>query len=472
MDIQEKILAKNIKEAKDTTFGSDHLLSVVKNYADYKTAVPIRDYEKLSSYVNSIIDGKPDVLWPGRPIYFAKTSGTISGTKYIPITNQSIHNHIDAARNILLRYIANTGNSSFVNGKMIFLSGSPEMEKTGNIRTGRLSGTVNHHVPAYLRSNQLPTYKVNCIEDWETKLDGIVEQTVNENMTLVSGIPPWVQMYFDKLLEVSGKQPGELFPNLSLFVHGCVNYQPYKEKLERSIGNTVDTLETYPASEGFIAFQDTMDQEGLLLNVSSGIFFEFVPVQEIFSENPQRLSLGEVKVGEDYAIILTTNAGLWAYDIGDTVRFVSIDPWRIVVTGRTKHFISAFGEHVLAEEVQRALMDTAAVYKVQVVEFTVAPQVNPESGEPYHEWFIEFDQNPQDLNKFALDVDERLQGMNSYYKDLIIGKVLQPLKLRVMKRNAFIDHMRSIGKLGAQNKLPRLANDRGFIDGLDKWIAE
>ena len=408
----------------------------------------------LLPYIHLVKEGRHNVLWKGLPIYFAKTSGTTSGIKYIPISKDSISNHINTARNALLCYMASTGNTAFSDGKMIFLSGSPELERVGGIPTGRLSGIVNHHIPGYLRTNQLPSYETNCIEDWETKLDKIVEETIGQDMTLISGIPPWVQMYFDRLTELKGVPIGELFPHFSVLVHGGVNFEPYKHRLFDSIGRKVDTIETFPASEGFFAFQDSREEEGLLLNTNSGIFFEFIPAAEFGKENPLRLSLKEVKAGENYAIVVSTNAGLWVYSLGDMVRFISVDPYRLIVTGRIKHFISAFGEHVIGEEVEYSLMKAAEEAGLHITEFTVAPMIQQEKGKSYHEWFVEFDGGPLDLAAFAGQVDHHLREKNIYYDDLITGNILQPLKIRSVKKNGFIDYMKSVGKLGVRIKYP------------------
>lgn len=469
---QEGILKDLLKVGKLTEFGKAHSLDKVNTYDEFKQAVPIRDYESFKPFIEKIKEGKHNILWKGKPIYLAKTSGTTSGVKYIPITKESIPNHINTARNALLCYMSETGNSSFADGKLIFLSGSPELERVGGIPTGRLSGIVNHHVPSYLRSNQLPSYETNCIEDWETKLDKIVDETINQDMTLISGIPPWVQMYFDRLTQRSGKKIKELFPNFSVLVHGGVNFDPYKAKLFDSIGQKIDSIETFPASEGFFAFQDSQKEEGLLLNTNSGIFFEFVPAAEIFSENPTRLSLHQVKAGENYALIITNNAGLWGYNIGDTVKFLSTNPYRLVVTGRTKHFISAFGEHVISEEVEQSLLKAAGEENVHITEFTVAPMIQQGEGKSYHEWFIEFQNEPANLESFALKVDQNLRGKNIYYDDLITGNILQPLQVRLVKKNGFIDYMKSVGKLGGQNKVPRLSNDRKIADELSKWTIQ
>lgn len=469
---QERIWKSLMAVLSKTEFGKDHHIQSVSNVQEFRQAVPIRDYEALKPYIQKIKEGRHNVLWKGRPIYFAKTSGTTSGTKYIPITKESIPNHINTARNALLNYMVETGNYSFAGGKMIFLSGSPELERVGDVPTGRLSGIVNHHVPKYLRTNQLPSFETNCIEDWETKLDKIVEETIEQNMTLISGIPPWMQMYFDRLIEKSGKPVGELFPNLSVLVQGGVNFEPYKAKLFASIGRPVDTIELFPASEGFFAFQDSMKHEGLLLNTNSGIYFEFVPVAEIFNEHPTRLSLAEVQLGEQYALIINSNAGLWGYNIGDTVRFVSLNPYRIVVTGRTKHFISAFGEHVIGEEVEAAMLTACKLHQASVVEFTVAPFIASGEGQSYHEWLVEFEKMPDNLEAFATDLDNALRHRNVYYDDLIAGNILKPLQLSIIQPHGFVGYMKSIGKLGGQNKVPRLSNDRKLADGLTAFKAE
>ncbi len=463
---QELILKELLQTGKKTIFGADHNLSNVSNYEEFKQAVTIRDYELFKSYINQIKEGKENVLWKGKPLYLAKTSGTTSGVKYIPLTKDSIHNHINSARNALLCYLAETGNTHFVNGKMIFLSGSPELERIADIPTGRLSGIVNHHVPKYLRTNQLPSYETNCISDWETKLDKIVDETLNQNMTLISGIPPWVQMYFDRLYQRSGKKVAELFPEFNLLVQGGVNFEPYKAKLFESIGKKVDTIELFPASEGFFAFQDSQRNEGLLLNTNSGIFFEFIPANEIFNEHPTRISLKDVKIGENYALIINSNAGLWGYNIGDTVKFVSLNPYRIIVSGRIKHFISAFGEHVIGEEVEFALLKAANEENIKITEFTVAPYVQQGEGKSYHEWFIEFENFPDNMDSFTKKIDDNLRKKNVYYDDLIAGNILQTLRINIIRKNGFIDYMKSVDKLGGQNKVPRLSNDRNFADDL------
>ncbi len=474
VELQEKTFQYLLATAQNTAFGKAHHFENINTYDGFKKNVPVADYEDMRTYIDRVIKGEEDVLWPGKPKYLAKTSGTTSGIKYIPISKESMPEHIKAARNALLSYVYETGNADFVDGKMIFLQGSPALDVKAGISVGRLSGIVAHHVPAYLQKNRLPSYEVNCMDDWEQKVDAIVTETVYEDMRLISGIPPWCQMYFDRLsVQSGGKKINEIFPNFKLFVHGGVNFEPYRARMEETIGFAVDTIETYPASEGFIAFQDSQKDKGLLLMVDSGIFYEFIPAEEFFNEYPTRISLKEIELNRNYALILNTSAGLWGYSLGDTIKFVSKNPYKIIVTGRIKHYISAFGEHVIGEEVEQVLMSVANEEGVEIVEFTVAPQVNPpEGGIPYHEWFIEFGSKPKDVGAFALKVDAALQKKNIYYLDLIKGNILRPLVIQLVKKDTFINYMRSQGKLGGQNKLPRLANDRKIADALTVYILK
>lgn len=470
-DIDQANILKNlVKIGRGTEFGKEHNFENIRSYDDFKKAVPIRDYEEFKPYIEKIKQGKFNVLWKGKPIYFAKTSGTTSGVKYIPITKESIPNHINTARNALLCYMAQSGNYSFASGKLIFLSGSPVLDRVGDIPTGRLSGIVNHHIPSYLRSNQLPGYETNCIEDWDTKLNKIVDETIDKDMTLISGIPPWMQMYFDRLTERTGKKIKDIFPNFSVMVQGGVNFEPYKAKLYDSIGKTIDCIELFPASEGFFAFQDNYKEPGLLLNTDSGIFFEFIPAGEIFKENPTRICISDVKLDENYALVISNNAGLWAYNLGDTVKFISLKPYRIIVTGRIKHYISAFGEHVIGEEVETALLNAANDEGIKITEFTVAPMIAQDKGKSYHEWLVEFESMPTDMLSFSKKVDNNLRKKNVYYDDLVQGNILESLKISPVKKNGFIDYMKNIGKLGGQNKVPRLSNDRKLADALKPFI--
>lgn len=459
-ETQEKVFRNLISSATKTAFGQDHDFISINSYKDFKKRVPVRDYEALKPYVDRVVSGESNVLWEGKPIYFAKTSGTTSGVKYIPITKASMPTHIEAARNAILLYISETRKTNFVRGKMIFLQGSPILNISNGIKLGRLSGIVAHYVPKYLQRNRMPSWETNCIEDWETKVNAIVEETVNENMSVISGIPSWVQMYFEKLVERTKKPVGEIFKSFDLFIYGGVNYQPYRAKFESLIGRPIDSIELYPASEGFFAFQDTQSEEGMLLQLDSGIFYEFIAVEDFLNNKLNRISITDVKLDVNYVMIISTNAGLWGYNIGDTVMFKSLEPFRIVVSGRVKHYISAFGEHVIGKEVEEAMLEAIKDTNIKINEFTVAPQINPSSGLPYHEWFVEFHNSPDDLEAFSLKLDEALQKQNAYYFDLIQGKVLRPLVITKVKTHGFQIYMKAIGKLGGQNKIPRLSNDR------------
>ncbi len=465
---QKAVFRGLINEAKNTHFGKDHHFEKIKTAEDFAKLVPVRDYEALKPYVDRVVKGEENVLWKGKPLYFAKTSGTTSGAKYIPLSKESMPYHIQAARNAILLYIHETKKTDFVSGKMIFLQGSPILEEKNGIKLGRLSGIVAHFVPKYLQKNRLPSWQTNCIEDWETKVNAIVNETIHEDMTVISGIPSWVQMYFEKLQQRAGKPVGELFKNFNLFIYGGVNYEPYRAKFENLIGRKVDSIELFPASEGFFAYQDSQKEKGMLLLLNSGIFYEFIKSDEFYSDNPKRNTIGEVELGVNYVLIISTNAGLWGYNIGDTVQFTCLKPYRIIVSGRIKHYISAFGEHVIGKEVECALQEAMEGTTAQVNEFTVAPQITPSHGLPYHEWFIEFENEPEDSNTFAEALDNAMRKQNIYYDDLIVGNVLKKLVVTKVSKNGFQDYMKSIGKLGGQNKIPRLSNDRKIVDLLSK----
>ena len=470
IETQNRVFKSLISEAATTKFGVDHDFIEISSHEDFIKRVPVRDYEALKPYVDKVVAGDSNVLWKGKPLYFAKTSGTTSGAKYIPITKESMPSHVEAAKNAILLYIHETGNTQIVDRKMIFLQGSPVLENKNGVQLGRLSGIVAHYVPKYLQKNRLPSWETNCIEDWETKVNKIVQETLNEDMSIIAGIPSWVQMYFEKIIEQKGQRVGEIFKNFNLFIFGGVNYEPYRSKFEALIGRKVNSVELYPASEGFFAFQDRQNAKGMLLQLDSGMFYEFIAADTFFETSSKRLTLKDVKIGVNYVIIISTNAGLWAYNIGDTIQFTCLAPFRVIVSGRIKHFISAFGEHVIAKEVEHALLSALNETDISVSEFTVAPQIEPSNGLPYHEWFIEFETSPPDITAFASKIDAAMQLQNSYYRDLIQGKVLQPLVVTSVSKAGFQNYMKTIGKLGGQNKTPRLSNDRKIADALTNMI--
>ena len=467
VETQQKVFKSLIENAKETKFGKDHRFNEIKTTDDFQKSVPVRDYEDLKSYIDKVKLGEENILWKGKPLYFAKTSGTTSGAKYIPLTKESMPTHINASRNAILHYIHETGNTDFVDGKMIFLQGSPILTEKYGIKFGRLSGIAAHFVPKYLQKNRMPSWETNCIEDWDTKVNAIVEETISQNMAVISGIPSWVQMYFERLQEKSGgKKISEIFRNFNLFIYGGVNYEPYRAKFEKMIGKKVDSIELFPASEGFFAYQDSQKEKGMLLLLNSGIFYEFIKADEFFIENPKRYTIGEVEVGVNYALIVSTNAGLWGYNIGDTVQFTSLFPHRVLVSGRIKHYISAFGEHVIANEVENAMKEATAGTNIVINEFTVAPQINPSGGLPYHEWLVEFENEPDNIEVFAEAIDYSMRKQNIYYDDLITGNVLRKVVVTKVSKNGFQEYMKSQGKLGGQNKIPRLSNNRDIADSL------
>ena len=468
-ELQAKILKQLIKKAKTTDFGRNHNFSKIFSYQDFCNNVPVRDYEQLHSYIEKVKKGCENVLWPGKPKYFAKTSGTTSGSKLIPITKESMPNHIKSARNALLFYINKTGKTKFLNGKMIFIQGSPILEEINGIKTGRLSGIVAYYVPSYLKRNNMPSWETNSIENWEEKILKICDETSKEEMTVIGGIPSWVQMYFEKLLSLNKKQNiSQLFEKFSLYIYGGVNYSPYEKIFNKLIGRKVDSIEYFPASEGFFAYQNDQKDKSLLLQYNSGIYFEFIKVKDFEKKNPKRFNLSNIEININYILIVSTNAGLWAYNTGDTVMFVSTVPPKLLVTGRYKHFISAFGEHVIASEVEQSLSETAKKFNISISEFTVAPKIENGDKLPCHEWFIEFEELETNIKKFEKHLDSMVQEKNIYYKDLIKGKVLKTLEIKKLEKGTFNSYMKSIGKLGGQNKVPRLSNNRDFVERLLK----
>ena len=467
---QDQTFKKLIKSALQTEFGKKHEFQSIKSYEQYQKKVPVRDYEQLRPYIDKVVQGEENILWPGKPLYFAKTSGTTSGAKYIPITKDSIKTHIKSARDALLNYFLKTQNFSPLNGKQMFLQGSPKLEKKNGIYHGRLSGISAHYIPKLFLKNRKPSWNTNCIEDWEKKVDAIIQETIGEKMTIIAGIPSWVQMYFEKIVMNEGETISQVFPNLSLYVYGGVSYEPYRKVFDKLFGKHIDTLATFPASEGFFGYQDQFNksQTDLLLLLNNDIFYEFIKAEEFLKGNYDRISLKEVELDVNYLLIISTSAGLWSYNIGDTVKFTSLKPFRIIVTGRIKHFLSAFGEHVISEEVEKAMEVATKLHNVTIREFTVAPNINPKEMLPHHEWYVEFENLPGDMFAFSKALDKEMTRLNIYYKDLIDGKILKSLEVICVERGGFNNYMKSEGKLGGQNKVPRLSNDRNIADKLKK----
>ncbi len=473
LETQNKTFNRLLKKGMNTKFGVDHNFTSINNYDDFQNQVPIRDYEALKPYIDKVVAGEKNILWPGQPLYFAKTSGTTSGAKYIPITKESIRTHVNSARDALLNYFLKTKNYRPINGKHMFLQGSPRLDKKNGVFIGRLSGISAHYIPKLFLNNRVPSWNTNCIEDWEKKVDTIIKETVGEKMMIIAGIPSWVQMYFEKIVSNENKTIKEVFPDLTLYVYGGVSYEPYKSTFDKLFGKKVDTLATYPASEGFFGYQYSFTEErtDLLLLLNNDIFYEFIKAEDFLIGDYKRITLKDVEINVNYLLIISTSAGLWGYNIGDTIKFTSTKPYKIIVSGRIKHFLSAFGEHVIAEEVENSMKIATKDHGVTIREFTVAPNINPKEGLPCHEWYIEFETQPKDINAFSKTLESEMLNQNIYYKDLIHGRIIKPLKVISVKKGGFNEYMKSVGRLGGQNKVPRLSNDRKIVDKLNTYYS-
>jgi hypothetical protein len=457
--------------AKDTRFGREHDFHSIACYKDFKLRVPLRDYEALHPYINAIIAGESDVLWPGRPIAFAYTSGTTSRAKYIPITPDFLLPYRLSARKAVCMYIAETGNAWCMLGRLLYFTHDIEIERLRGLPVRPIAGIAKAHAPYFFRKRFLPSDRTNRMQSFEESIEMSVNETVHEDVTLISGIAPWIQLYFNKLIERTGRPIKDVFPNFSVLINGGVNTDPYITNLSKSIGKAVDTIELYPSSEGFIGFRYSQNEPGLVLNLSMNVFYEFVPLSEVFSANPTRVSLRDVEMGVDYAVVLNTNSGLWGYNLGDVIRFISKNPHRFLMVGRTAHFISTTGEHLIAENVESALADISEKVDIRITELTVAPQIHPRSGLPYHEWFIEFEKEPTNMEDFTARLNTLVGRKNINYEEFCEAKIILPLQVRVVARGGFIQYMKSIGKLGGQNKVPRLSNDRKIADAMMKYVV-
>lgn len=454
--IQKHLLPKLIKQAENTIFGQKYKFQQITDYPSFKNTIPLSVYEDILPYIQAIQGGKSDVLWPGRPIYLAKTSGTTASAKYIPISKDSISHHILAARNVLVFHAAQTNQADFITHKMIFLQGSPALDHSGPIPTGRLSGIVYHHVPFFFRGNRIPSYQTNCIEDWDEKVKAIVSEVQHQKLSLISGIPPWCIMFFEKLMEETGKKSmAEIFPELKLFIHGGVNFSPYEQKMKALMGADIPMLETFPASEGFIAYQYDGSKNELLLNVNAGIFYEFIPLENYLRSNFEAIPLEYVTCNVNYVLVLTTNAGLWRYVIGDTIKFTGLKPFTIQVTGRIKQYISAFGEHVIAEEIEAAMQACLHTWNIDLVDYHVFPDV----AAARYVFLIEAANHPSNHAAMQEMLQTILVKKNIYYRDLVDGNMLELPQIVFLRKNSFADYQRSVGKLGGQNKVVRLSND-------------
>jgi len=463
---QSVVLKTILKRGARSLFARDLNLSKKTTYHKFKQNTPITDYEYIKPYVRKISEGKKNVLTQGAPAYFAITSGTTSGTKYIPLTKEMMSFQTQAIKELLLLYAYQANSYIISNVGMMFIQGSPELKYFNQIPYAKLSGIAARHIPFFLKKNRYPSMKTNCISNWSEKISKIVEETHNKDMSIIGGIPPWVLTYFESLLNYTNKKNVlDVFPNLKLYIHGGTCFDSYRDSFLNFCGN-IDTLEVYPASEGFFAYQNILQEQGLLLLTNHGVFYEFIKLEDYKKGGRGRICLEDVVKDVDYVMIVSTIAGLWAYNTGDTVRFVSTKPYKILFSGRESQFCSAFGEHVIEKEVQLALKKTIELVGGSVAEFSVCPCVLERPKLSHHIWFVEFIKKPSNLNLFTKTLNEELENQNIYYKDLIVSGVIGPLKVFCVKKGGFNEYMKSIGKFGGQNKCPHLSNDTKIGDFL------
>ena len=476
LKLQEEALFSILDKARYTEFGRKYGFDSVKSIKAYQQKLPLFRYNDIKPWVEKTIKGKSNVLWQGRISDFALSSGTTSGNKYIPISKELINTNRRAALDCAALYLKESGEKSILKGRFLFLGGSTALERLeGGSFAGDLSGIVSRRIPFIFRSMYEPSEKIASISDWERKIIKIVQKEVDVDIRGVFGIPSWLLVFFKRVLKEASRKKGkdintiiEIWPNLSLLVHGGVSFKPYRHIFDEVIGKEIYHLETYPASEAFIAIQDRRNESDLLLMLDYDIFYEFVPEEEIKKQNPTRLTIADVETDKNYAIIITNNSGLYSYILGDTIKFTELNPPRLVVTGRIENFLSAFGEHLIVEEAEDAIVYACNKTDSEIEEFTVAPLFPKKRDElPYHQWLIEFRKRPQNLEEFAQLIDEKLKDKNEDYK-IHRGKHLSIDEPQIVEltKGTFYNWMKSENKLGGQHKVPRLKNDRTIADRL------
>lgn len=468
---QEKLMLEFVEAAMNTRFGKEHLFSTIRTYEDFKQHVPLRNYEELLPYIEKIRSGQADVLWKGRPVFFGKTSGTTSKTKFIPVTKESLNNQVGAPQYAALNYAHRYKQYSFLKGKVLLFSDGHFFEKINGIKAAPISTIANASVPAIYKWMRLPSDNINAIPQYETRIKAMIKACRGKDIRTIVAMPVWLLVFLRALKKSTGKEFKDLFPNFKLLFLSGMDYMPYLEEIKRYITTPFDVLETYPSTEGFIAYQDIREERGMQLVLNNGIFFEFMPVNELGQRNANRVSLKDVEVGINYAVVLNTNAGLWGYLNGDTVRFKSIYPHRIDITGRITQYISAFGEHVTVEETNKSIAKTAAECQATIVDYTVAPNIKDDGSLPYHEWFIEFGQVPKNITEFAKRLDHSICLLNFSYRDVVVNKVIEPLKITLVPTGGFETFLKVSGKTGLQQKIPQVRNDYAFARLLKEIVS-
>lgn len=470
IETQENILFKNLSIARNTEYGDLYGFKSIGTYEDFKSNLPLVKYEDFEPFIEKARKGEKDVSWKGKIKWFAKSSGTTNAkSKFIPISQESLDEcHYAAGKMMFAIYLNNHPDTEIFKNKNLRLGGSSEIYQKYDTLFGDLSAILIDNLPFYAELRNTPNKQISLMSEWETKMKAISNAVITEDIGCLTGVPSWMLVLLNNVLTETGKgKLDEVWPMLEVFFHGGISFKPYEENYRNLTHKKLNFYELYNASEGFFGIQDRSDSKDMLLLLDNGIFYEFIPMEEIDSDNPKVIALEDVEIGKNYAIVITTNGGLWRYIIGDTVKFTSKDPFRIIVSGRTKHYINAFGEELIIENAEEALKRTCAKTGAIIKEFTAAPIYMEGNAKGAHEWIIEFEKMPESIDGFAQLLDETLQELNSDYEAKRHKNItLNPLKLHVAKPNLFFDWMKSRGKLGGQNKVPRLANSREFIDPL------
>ena len=468
-DSQREVLQDLVTSAQYTEFGKKYNFSKLFNIRAFKKAVPIHEYQDMKPYIQRIMDGEQNILWNTPVSWFAKSSGTTSDkSKFIPVTDESLQDcHYKAAKDVLTLYYSFNPDSDLLTGKGLVIGGSHTINQVNDeVHYGDLSAVLLQNTPFYSSWIKTPELSIALMEEWEEKIERLAHSTMKENVTSVSGVPTWTLVLFKRILEITGKKNmAEVWPNLELYIHGGVSFTPYREQFNKLIGKKINYLEMYNASEGFIAAQEMPGDDGMLLFVDHGIFMEFMPAGEYGKKDPQTIGLREVELGKNYAPVISTNGGLWRYLLGDTVQFTSLKPYKIIVSGRLKHYINAFGEEIIVDNSDRAISVASEKCNVIVNDYTAAPLYFSDDSNGAHEWLIEFEKEPESLEQFTVELDKALQEVNSDYEAKRHKNIaLRMPVLHALKKGSFNNWLKSRGKLGGQHKVPRLCNERTYIE--------
>ncbi len=472
---QREVLQHLITSAQYTEFGRKYNFSKLFSIRDYKKNVPINEYDDIKHYIKRMMDGEANILWNTPVSWFAKSSGTTSDkSKFIPISDESLSDtHFKASKDVLTTYYKNYPESDLLTGKSLVVGGSHQVNQVNDdINYGDLSAVLMQNTPFWGHWIRTPELSIALLDEWENKIEKLAQITMHENVTSIAGVPTWTIVLINRILTLSGKQYlKDVWPNLELYIHGGVSFVPYREQLDRLIGKPINYLEIYNASEGFIAGQDKLGEEGMLLFTDHGIFYEFMPVDEYGKDDPHTTGLKDVELNKNYALVISTNGGLWRYLIGDTVQFTSLQPYKLKVTGRLKHYINAFGEELIVDNSDKAIAIASEKTQAIVTDYTAAPVFFSDNSNGAHEWLIEFNKEPEDLDKFTYELDNALKSINSDYEAKRHKNIaLRMPVIHALKKGTFTEWLRSKGKLGGQHKVPRLSNERILIEEIKTMI--